>query len=102
MVKLYDLRMMRTLAPMSFPAGPTLLKFHSKLPSTVIVGAQSGQFQICDINSLDYINVHFHQANVTGYLTSMDISSTGQFLSFGDSMGTVLLWAEAEQPRINA
>lgn len=62
MIKLYDIRTMRTLPPISFPSGPNHLLFHPKLSSTILAASQTGQFQICDVSNVS--NIKFFQARL--------------------------------------
>ncbi|KAI8801403.1 ubiquitin carboxyl-terminal hydrolase-domain-containing protein [Cladochytrium replicatum] len=100
LVKIYDMRTLKTLPPVSFPGGPALLKFHPKLTSTIYTASQSGQFQVCDLGNPSQ-NVEFYQVDLSGYLTALDISSSGEVLSFGDSTGVVHLWTEKNDAKIN-
>lgn len=45
---MYDARMMKTLAPIPFQAGPAFVKVHPRQPSTVFVASARGQLQIFD------------------------------------------------------
>lgn len=49
LVRVYDVRTMRSLPPIAFPTGPSMLKFHPKFYSTVVIVSQNGQFQLCDV-----------------------------------------------------
>ncbi|KAI8846356.1 ubiquitin carboxyl-terminal hydrolase-domain-containing protein [Chytridium lagenaria] len=101
MIKIYDIRTMRSLPPIPFPAGPYFLKFHPTLSSTVFTCSQNGQLQICDIESPS-TNVQFYQVDVHSYLTAADVSGTGEVLAFGNSMGAVSQWIEKESAKVNA
>ena len=96
MVKVYDLRMMRSLLPVPFPAGPSFVRFHPKLSSLIITVGQTGQFQICDLGNPDS-NVQFYQLDMQAYCTSFDVSSSGELLLFGDSSGVVHMWSEMDK-----
>ncbi|KAJ3333266.1 poly(A)-specific ribonuclease [Blyttiomyces sp. JEL0837] len=92
MIKLYDVRTMKSLPPLAFPAGPSFLKLHPNLSSTIFAGSQGGQFQICDITNPDS-NIQFYQADISGYLTAVDFSSSGDILALAGSSGTVSFWS---------
>lgn len=103
LVKVHDLRNMRTLVHVPFAAqgGPSLLAVHPKASSTIIVASPSGQFQIVDINNLN--EAIFHQLNTSTYLTGMSISQSADFIAFGEADGSVRLWASsAEATNFNA
>ncbi|KAJ3043872.1 poly(A)-specific ribonuclease [Rhizophlyctis rosea] len=101
MVKLFDIRTMKSLPPLPFPVGPSLLKFHPKLSGTILAASQSGQFQICDVANQSS-NVSFFQADISGFLSAVDFSSSGEILALGDSAGTISLWIEQDEPKVNS
>ncbi|KAJ3219092.1 poly(A)-specific ribonuclease [Dinochytrium kinnereticum] len=101
MIKLYDIRTMRSLPPIPFPAGPYFLKFHPTLSSTVFTSSQTGQLQICDIESPS-TNVQFYQVDIPTYMTSADVSGTGEIIAFGSSIGSVSQWVEKDSAKVNA
>lgn len=99
MVNIYDLRMMRALLPIAFPAGASFVKFHPKLPSMVVVASTNGQIQFVDMN--DQLDVHLYQADLAtstmpsvppSYLSNLDISENGDFLCFSDGFPNIHLW----------
>jgi PAB-dependent poly(A)-specific ribonuclease subunit 2 len=49
LVKVYDIRTMRPLAPISFVAGPSFLKLHPTNTSQLFIVSQDGQIQLCDV-----------------------------------------------------
>jgi len=59
LLKVYDARMLRSLAPIPFSAGPYFVRFHPKFSSTVFAVAQSGEFQVLDIAN-PHNSVQFH------------------------------------------
>lgn len=59
-VKMYDIRTMKSLAPIAFPSGPSFLRFHPKFSSTLFVTSLMGQVQICDIGGAN-MNDKFFQ-----------------------------------------
>ncbi|RKP08198.1 ubiquitin carboxyl-terminal hydrolase-domain-containing protein [Thamnocephalis sphaerospora] len=100
LVKVYDLRSMRPLAPLSFVAGPSFLKLHPIKPLSVFIAAQDGQFQTCDIGN-PAAQVQFYQANTSSYITAFDISPSGELVAFGDASSVVSLWTDSMHPRVN-
>lgn len=99
-VRVFDLRMMQMLPPISFPFGTIALKFHPKFSSTLIIVSQTGVFQLCDVQgSLDTIQNYHVKSH---FLSSFDISSTGGVLAFGDTAGYIHLWSDSEDIKVNA
>ena len=129
MVKVFDLRTLRALPPISYPAGPYMLAFHPRFSSTLLVAAQQGLFQFAEVgNTATMPNIFqvrvtrvcsfpgrpssparaLRGAGLVGQmdtggnaLTSMDISSTGQMIVFGDSAGYVYEWAGHDEATVN-
>lgn len=103
LVNIYDLRMMRALSPVPFPAGASFVKFHPKLPNILVVASTTGQFQFVDM--YDPLQVHLHQADLSNsvagsvgaptssYLSNLDISENGEFLCFSDGFRNMHLWS---------
>ncbi|RUS20974.1 LOW QUALITY PROTEIN: hypothetical protein BC937DRAFT_93946 [Endogone sp. FLAS-F59071] len=107
LVKVYDIRMsIRSLAPIPFPAGPTFLKMHPKLSTTVFITSQSGQYQMCDVGSVTLgaggSGPQFYQCHTASYITAMDVSSSGETLVMGDAASWVFQFADREEPSVNA
>ncbi|CAJ0636991.1 2238_t:CDS:2 [Entrophospora sp. SA101] len=94
LVKVYDIRTMRPLVPIPFPSGPYFLKMHPKLSTTAFMVSRTGQFHVCDIGNNSAI--HFYQANTTSFVNAIDISTSGEMLSFGDSASFIHLWCDRE------
>ncbi|CAG8616504.1 10808_t:CDS:10, partial [Acaulospora morrowiae] len=99
LVKLYDVRTMRPLVPMSFPSGPCFLKMHPKLSTTVFIMSRSGQFHVCDVGNAS--GTHFYQANAS-YINAIDLSTSGEMLAFGDAVSMIHLWSDRKSSKINA
>ena len=103
LVNLYDLRMMRALPPVSFPAGASFVKFHPKLPNIAVVASTTGQIQFVDI--YDLLLLYLYQADLSdsvstslssapnSYLSNLDISENGEFLCFSDGFRNMHLWS---------
>ncbi|KAJ3140255.1 poly(A)-specific ribonuclease [Geranomyces variabilis] len=99
MIKVWDIRTMRALAPIPFPSVPNYLRFHPRLSSTVVAAAQNGQFQIS--NAANTAEASFYQANFSGFLNAVDFSSSGEALVLADSQGVVSIWSEKDDSSVN-
>jgi PAB-dependent poly(A)-specific ribonuclease subunit 2 len=102
MVRAYDLRTMRLLGSVHFPAGPSFLKFHPMFSSMLGIASQSGFFQMLDVqqnmitetNSFVIPNAHIYQVDTQGErVEAFDLSSSGDNVLFGDSGGYLHLWS---------
>lgn len=114
LVNIYDLRMMRPLPPIPFPAGASFVRFHPKLPNIIIIASTTGQLQFVDI--YDQLNVHLYQANLNqipqlataslsavtpSYLSNLDISENGEYLTFTDGFSNLHLWSNVNNTNKN-
>lgn len=103
LVNIYDLRMMRPLPPIPFPAGASFVRFHPKLPNIMIIASSLGQLQFVDI--YDQLNVYLYQADLSNpnssaptnstnsYLANLEISGNGEFITFSDGFQNLHLWS---------
>jgi PAB-dependent poly(A)-specific ribonuclease subunit 2 len=109
MLKVYDMRMMRPLAPVRCASGAGMhrVDFHPRFTSTVIASSQDGHFQLCDVQAAGAMpsagDAHrLYRVDTGGdALLSFDLSSTCETLAFGDAGGYVHQWACAEGARLN-
>ncbi|GAB5593792.1 poly(A)-specific ribonuclease [Umbelopsis nana] len=107
LVKVYDIRMaIRSLAPIPFPSGPVFLKMHPRLSTTVFIVSQSGQFQVCDVTNVA-MGLHtpagqFYQIPTSSYITSIDVSSSGETVAIGDASSFIFQYADRQDYSINA
>lgn len=90
MVKLYDVRTLRALPPISFPSGPAFCLLHPTDSSKVIISSQTGLLQVIDMSGST--NNQYQQLDVNSYITSMTLSPGGDYLAFGDADGQLHLW----------
>lgn len=103
LVNIYDLRMMRAVSPIPFPAGASFAKFYPKLPNIVVIASTTGQIQFVDM--YDQLQVHLYQADLSmpnnassvaaatsSYMINLDVSDNGEFLAFSDGHNTMSLW----------
>lgn len=104
LVNIYDLRMMRAVAPIPFPAGASFAHFYPKLPNIVVIASTTGQIQFVDM--YDQLQVYLYQADLTSanapansvaaptltHLHNLDVSENGEFLAFRDDNSTLHLW----------
>ncbi|EGV61379.1 poly(A)-specific ribonuclease [Yamadazyma tenuis] len=100
LVNLYDLRMMKLLAPIPFPFGPSFVKFHPKLPNLVLIGSKSGNLQFLDI--FDQSKFQLYQVdliNSSNYISNLKMSNNGEFISFNDSFNNLILWSFNDSKR---
>lgn len=98
----YDLRTLRALPPLQIAIDPLMLKFVPAFTSRVAVVSQNGQFQLHEPGGLvTQSSMMVYQVNTHGALCStFDISSTCQFIVFGDAGGNMHLWGDTQEKEI--
>lgn len=102
LVKVYDVRAMRPLPPISFPSLPAFVKVHPRNSSHVVIASAQGQIQISDISNPTA--AQFYSVETDSYLTSTAMSPTGEGLAFTDADGILHLWSasqDGEEPRFS-
>ncbi|TIB23248.1 hypothetical protein E3P77_01775 [Wallemia ichthyophaga] len=93
LVKVYDARMMRPLPPVSFPSGPSFVKIHPRLSTSVFISDIQGQFHVTDLSTS---TGSYHMIDIPSYVTSMAVSTSGNHLAFGDAEGSIHVWTDLE------
>nr|XP_018265891.1 PAB-dependent poly(A)-specific ribonuclease subunit PAN2 [Kwoniella dejecticola CBS 10117]OBR88049.1 PAB-dependent poly(A)-specific ribonuclease subunit PAN2 [Kwoniella dejecticola CBS 10117] len=93
LVKIYDIRTLRPLPPISFPAGPAFALLHPTDPSKLVISSQQGMLQSVDMSGGSAAST-FQQLDVNSYVTSMALSPRGDYLAFGDADGHLHLWTQ--------
>ncbi|KAK8846644.1 PAB-dependent poly(A)-specific ribonuclease subunit PAN2 [Kwoniella newhampshirensis] len=97
LVRIYDVRTLRPLPPVSFPAGPAFALLHPSDTSKLILSSQQGMLQMIDMSiGSTTSSMNFQQLDVNSYITSMTISPRGDYLAFGDADGQLHLWTTHE------
>ncbi|GLH09815.1 PAN2-PAN3 deadenylation complex catalytic subunit PAN2 [Gryllus bimaculatus] len=88
----YDLRMMRAITPIQLMLDPLLLRFLPSFSSRLAIVSGIGQMQLVDTVAIAQQPDLYH-INTGGVMClSFDVSSSCQYLIFGDAAGTVHLY----------
>ncbi|KAA1471282.1 PAB-dependent poly-A-specific ribonuclease subunit PAN2 [Dentipellis sp. KUC8613] len=95
LVKLYDMRTMRPLPPVPFPAGPAFINVLPRRSSSIVVASHEGLVNIVDTSNPTNAT-EFYQLDTTS-INSAAVSPTGAYLAFGDSDGLVHLLTAADE-----
>ncbi|KAG6818207.1 hypothetical protein H0H87_000112 [Tephrocybe sp. NHM501043] len=95
LVKIYDLRTMRSLPPIAFSSGPAFIHVLPKRASTIAVISNQGLVNIVDILNPAAAS-EFYQLDLSSYVTSCAISATAAYMAFGDAEGVIHLLSQAE------
>ncbi|ORX52131.1 hypothetical protein BCR36DRAFT_582638 [Piromyces finnis] len=98
MIKLFDIRTMKSLDPISLENGPSFLKFHPKYSSMLTSISQSGELIIVNINQPS--EIEYYDIPINGYCSAFDVSPTGEVIAFGDASGIIHQWSDKEKAMI--
>ena len=101
-VKVYDTRFTaRAIHHLHFPVGPVVIKFNPARPGVLFMAGESGFIQANDINNSAGLPYQFQVDLQGATMYSMDISSSGQCMSFGDTSGWVHTWCTNDSALVN-
>lgn len=90
LAKVFDLKTLMPLPPVSFHAGAAFVRMHPRMMTTCIIASQSGQLQLVDIMNSTMVTVR--QVNlVDSYLLLLDIAPSGEALALADTNCTIQL-----------
>ncbi|KAG5438494.1 hypothetical protein PCANB_002598 [Pneumocystis canis] len=99
LVKVFDIRTLRPLIPVPFPAGPTYVRMHPKMSTTAFVVSHNGLFHIVDTGNTT--DVQLRHASTNTYFTSVSVSQSGDALALSDADGIVQLWSQKSIPQFS-
>jgi PAB-dependent poly(A)-specific ribonuclease subunit 2 len=97
LVNVFDLKNMVSLPPIPFPAGAAYVRMHPRMSTTSIVVSQLGQMHIVDLMNVNTSNVR--QANVLNYLSTVEISPSGEAVALADAECNIHLWGSPSRIR---
>lgn len=89
--------MNRALPPIGFPSGAAFVRMHPKMSASAIIASQAGQFQIIDI--MNPAAMKLYHANVSSYITAMELAPSGDALALTDADGYLQLWGPPDKMR---
>lgn len=87
--KVFDLRKLEQLPPISCPGGAAFVQMHPKMSTTGIIASQFGQMQVIDL--MNPGASHLHMANVSAML-SLVVAPSGDAWAFHDQENQIHLW----------
>lgn len=92
----FDLRTNRLVTPIQSIFPPSLVRFIPAFTSKFCLSSSLGQFQLLDVSAAPAENctafTHQVQVQQDASLISLNVSSSGQALAFGDDLGVVHLF----------
>lgn len=89
LVRLYDIRTLRALPPISFASGPSFVLLSPTDSTKMVIAGQQGMIQSHDMTTG---HNEFQQLDINSFITSMALSPHGDYLVFGDGDGQLHLW----------
>ncbi|XP_059172489.1 PAN2-PAN3 deadenylation complex catalytic subunit Pan2-like isoform X2 [Physella acuta] len=103
LLMVYDMRVMRAMAPIQVSIDPTFLRFVPTIPNHLVVVSQMGSFQLVETITGGAPNTRLSYPVEThgAYIVAFDVSQTYQALGFGDSSGNVHLFAASPNSVFN-
>ncbi|KAL4222806.1 poly(A)-specific ribonuclease [Mactra antiquata] len=102
-LKMYDIRMMRSMSPLQLMIDPTFLRFVPTYSSRLAVVSQVGQFQVVEATGTASYGTHmYHVECHNSIILSFDVAATCQALAFGDSGGYMHLFATDDNVVFNS
>ncbi|KAI5919619.1 PAB-dependent poly(A)-specific ribonuclease subunit PAN2 [Camillea tinctor] len=89
-VNVFDLKNMKPLVPIPFPAGAAYVRMHPRMSTTSIVMSQTGQMHVVDLMNPNTSNVR--QANSLAYFSMIEIAPSGEAVALADLEFYIHLW----------
>ncbi|KAF8274229.1 PAB-dependent poly-A-specific ribonuclease subunit PAN2 [Lactarius quietus] len=96
LVKIYDLRSLKPLPPVPFPAGPAFINVLPKRSSSLVVTSNQGLVNIVDTSNPTSAN-EFYQLDTPAFISSAAVSLTGAYMAFGDADGIIHIMTAANE-----
>ena len=102
-LKIYDVRMLRSLSPVSVVGEPFLLRFLPAFSSQLAVISAMGQLQVLDAAAPSSSALQLFQVNSEGAMCmALEVSSSCQCLAVGDAGGYVHTFASNTSALFNS
>ncbi|KAL6714376.1 poly(A)-specific ribonuclease [Lecanora helva] len=90
LAKVFDLKRLEQLAPISFHSGAAFVQIHPKMSTTSIICSQSGQIHVIDIMNAE--NVKMLHMTLPTSLVGLVMSPSGNVWALADQDNVVSLW----------
>ncbi|KAL8618043.1 hypothetical protein ACOMHN_021763 [Nucella lapillus] len=93
LLMVYDMRVMRAMAPIQVNIDPVFLRFVPSLAHHLVIVSQMGQFQLTETATMTTPSMMIFPIEARGAISSFSLSETCQAMAFGDSAGWVHLFS---------
>lgn len=90
LAKVFDMKNLEQLAPISFHAGAAFVQIHPKMSTTSVVSSQNGQIHVTDIVNAD--NVKMLHVTLTSSLVALIMSPSGNVWAIADHDNVISIW----------
>ena len=97
LAKVFDLKRLEQLAPMSFHPGAAFVQIHPKMSTTSVVSSQNGQIHVIDI--MDAANLKLLHLALTPSLVGLTVSPSGNVFAVADQDNIVSIWGSINNPQ---
>ncbi|KAF8819271.1 hypothetical protein IE077_001284, partial [Cardiosporidium cionae] len=87
-VKIFDIRMLRSAAPVWMSCGASAAKFHPSFAETLVAARSDGFWETMTLSNL-YNRRIYRLPTLQGPLVDFDISSSGKTIAFLDTTGSI-------------
>ena len=94
LVRVYDLKNQRSVAPVTFGLGAAFVRMHPKLSSTCIVVSPTGAIQSIDVQNPDSPIMRFAQT-FDAQLSGLELMPSGKGFAMTDNHCQITLWGSA-------
>jgi PAB-dependent poly(A)-specific ribonuclease subunit 2 len=98
-LNVFDMRKMKSIKPIAFPAKAAFVRLHPRLRTTAFVVSQQGQMHIVDLDNDTSSSANMRQANVVSYLCMFDIAPSGEAIALADADSIIHLWGSPQRIR---
>ncbi|XP_076473089.1 PAN2-PAN3 deadenylation complex catalytic subunit PAN2-like isoform X2 [Babylonia areolata] len=93
LLMVYDMRVMRAMAPIQVNIDPMFLRFVPSLSHHLVVVSQMGRFQLTETATMTTPSMMIFPIEARGAISSFDLSKSCQAMAFGDASGCVHLFS---------
>ena len=90
LAKVFDLKRLEVLPPISFHAGAAYVQIHPKMSTTSVVSSQNGQIHVTDI--MDVGHVKMLHVTLNGPLVDLIMSPSGNLWAVADQDNFINIW----------
>ena len=99
LVKVFDLKRLEQLAPISFQLGAAFVHIHPKTSTTSLIASQNGQIDVIDIMHSE--DVKMMHVTLNSSMVHMSISSSGKVWAIADQDNILALWGAPPKLQFN-